>query len=93
MNNITKAERSTVKFFDGLEVDGYRTSFQKTVDTLHTIVYSVYMHKQREDTTMDPITIDEYLDWFIALLADDEVPEDEEPETDPNRIPDEDDAF
>ena len=97
MNNITKAERSTVKFFDGLEVDGYRTSFQKTVDTLHTIVYSVYIHKHREDTTMHqaihPITIDEYLDWFIALLADDEVPEPEEPETDPNRIPDEDDAF
>ena len=93
MNNITKAERSTVKFFDGLEVDGYRTSFQKAVDISHITVYSVYIHKHREDTTMDPITIDEYLDWFIALLADDEVPEPEEPETDPNRIPDEDDAF
>jgi hypothetical protein len=41
---------------------------------------------------MHPITMDEYLDWFIALMSDAEI-EDEEPETDPNRIPDEDDAF
>jgi hypothetical protein len=40
---------------------------------------------------MHPITIDDYLDWFIALMADAEIPEPEE--TDPNRIPDEDDAF